>query len=86
MKPLKDNVIVSRADKETKSEGGILLVDNKQTNDAVVKFVGPEASGVSEGDKVLLNPKGQVTQFHHRGEEFYAVPIKDIMAVYPKHG
>jgi co-chaperonin GroES (HSP10) len=55
IRPLKDNLVVERVEKELKSESGIILTSSDEADRAKVIAVGPEVTDVKVGDEVLLN-------------------------------
>jgi co-chaperonin GroES (HSP10) len=55
MKPLGNNVIVKRSEKNLTTSSGIILQRNDEADYAVIVNVGPEVVDVAVGDKVLLD-------------------------------
>ena len=91
MDPLGDRVVVSRAEAENKTAGGILIPDN--ANEAptrgIVLAVGPGrrhddgsrfALDVKVGDKVLFGKYGG-TELEEGGEKVVIMREEDILAV-----
>jgi co-chaperonin GroES (HSP10) len=57
-KPLKDKVLVAENNSETKSESGIIFVDDtsiRESKTGTVLAIGPDVTEVQIGDKILLD-------------------------------
>lgn len=59
LEPLDDYVVVEPVDEETETRSGLIIPASTEAGcrSGIVTGVGPEASGVEPGDKVLF-PKG----------------------------
>lgn len=81
--PSADNVLVSRAEKETVSAGGIALAHrrNDVRNEGVVVGVGPRNTEVSIGDRILFDEE-LVQSVWHQGTEYIRVAGKNVLAVF----
>lgn len=55
MKPLSNNIIVKRSEKNLTTAAGIILQRNDEADFAEVVNVGPDVVDVSVNDKVLLD-------------------------------
>jgi chaperonin GroES len=56
LEPLDDFVVVEPADEETETRGGLIIPASSEAGclTGIVTAVGPDASGVEPGDKVLF--------------------------------
>lgn len=82
MKLLRNNVLVTQAQHEEVSTGGIILTGSIESGvkPAVVLEVGPDVIGVGEGDKVYLHwNKGMAIT--HEGEQAAIISEEHIEAV-----
>ena len=90
VRPLNDNVLVRRAEKETTSSGGIILADNDKDKPMQGEVIaignGKKQNGkitpldVKAGDKVLFG-KYSGTEVKIDGEELLMMKENDIMAI-----
>ncbi len=55
LKPLNDVLIVEKVEKENVSASGIILTSSDEADRAKVIAVGPDVTGVTVGDEVLIN-------------------------------
>lgn len=78
LRPLKDNLIVEKQEKELKTETGIVLTRSDEADKAVVVAVGPEVEGVSVGDVLLIN--WQKAPLIEKSQ--YKVSLEDVIAVF----
>ena len=78
MKPLRDNIIVTRIPGETETAGGIILKSSQGPDRARVIALGPKVDEVAIGDEVLLNWNKAVKV----EDETYVVPIDDVVFIY----
>ena len=97
LKPLDARVVVSKPPKEEMSSGGIILPDtvNEQGQTAVgnVEQVGPGSRNmntgefmpipIDEGDTIIYT-KFSAMEIEHKGEEYFVVAERDIIAVLEK--
>jgi len=80
IRPFKNNLIVTRKQKEEMTAGGIVLPggDREEADRAVVVAVGPEVDDINVGDELLVNwqkcPK--------IGTEQYKVNYDDVIGVF----
>jgi chaperonin GroES len=92
IQPVGDRVLIQLAEQEKESSGGIILsagaLDRIKTG--VILAVGEGsrmANGklvpinVKVGDKVLFSQFTNMEKFEDKGEEFYILPEKGVMAV-----
>lgn len=78
MKPLRDNIIVTRIAAEKQTESGIILKWTEEPDRAVVVALGPKVDEVSIGDELLLNWNKAVKV----EDEQYVVPINEVIFIY----
>lgn len=80
VRPLKDNVIIERQEKEQVTAGGIVLPggDREVADKAVVVAIGPEVSDINEGDVVLVN----WNKASKIDEKIYKVSFEDIIGIF----
>jgi co-chaperonin GroES (HSP10) len=78
MKPLRDNIIVTRIAAEKQTASGIILKHTEGPDRAKVISLGPKVDEVSVGDEVLLNWNRAVKI---EGED-YIVPINEVIFIY----
>jgi chaperonin GroES len=92
--PLRDHVLVRRAEPETKTIGGIFIPDAVQEKplEGEIVAVGPGARGkngelvpiaVKDGDRVLFN-KWSGTAIRLEGEELLIMTQDEIMGVFDR--
>jgi co-chaperonin GroES (HSP10) len=78
MKPLRDNIIVTRIAGETETSSGIILKSSQGPDKAKVVALGPLVDEVQIGDELLLNwNKASKVE-----EETYVVPITEVIFIY----
>jgi len=78
MKPLRDNIIVSRVAGEKTTASGLILKTAEGPDRARVIALGPKVDEVAIGDEVLLNWNKAVKV----EDETYVVPIDDVVFIY----
>lgn len=80
VRPLKDNVIIERQEKEQVSSGGIVLPngDRDVADKAVVIAIGPEVSDINQGDVVLVN----WNKASKIDEKIYKVSFEDVIGIF----
>ena len=80
VRPLKDNVIIERQEKEQVSSGGIVLPngDREVADKALVIAIGPEVSDINEGDVVLVN----WNKASKIDEKIYKVSFEDVIGIF----
>lgn len=80
VRPLKDNVIIERQEKEQVSAGGIVLPggDREAVDKAVVIAIGPEVSDINVDDIVLVN----WNKAAKIDEKIYKVSFEDIIGIF----
>jgi chaperonin GroES len=80
VRPLKDNVIIERQEKEQVSAGGIVLPggDREVADKAVVVAIGPEVTDIKEGDVVLVN----WNKASKIDEKVYKVSFEDVIGIF----
>lgn len=78
LRPLKDNLIVEKQEKELKTETGIVLTRSDEADKAVVVAVGPEVDGVYVGDVLLIN--WQKAPLIEKNQ--YKVSLDDVIAIF----
>ena len=94
LRPLRDRVVVRRAEPEAKTEGGILIPDTVQEKprEGEVVAVGPGARrkdgelvpiALKAGDRVLFD-KWAGTEVTLRGEELTIISESDIIGVFAR--
>jgi len=83
LRPLKTKMIVELVEKETVTEGGIILTraDASEVNRGLVLAVGPEVTDVQVGDFILPNwNKAQKSGID--GETFYIIDESDVVLIF----
>jgi co-chaperonin GroES (HSP10) len=78
MKPLRDNIIVTRIAAEKQTASGIILKRTEEPDRAKVVALGPKVDEVSIGDELLLNWNRAVKL----EDESYVVPINEVIFIY----
>jgi co-chaperonin GroES (HSP10) len=78
MKPLRDNIIVTRIAAEKQTASGIILKRTEEPDRAKVVALGPKVDEVSIGDELLLNWNRAVKI----EDENYVVPINEVIFIY----
>ena len=78
MRPLKDNVIVERIEKENVTSSGILLKSSDEADKAKVTAIGPDIVDVNVDDVLLINwnKAKKITN------TIYQVNIEDVIGVF----
>lgn len=66
---------------EMKTEGGIVLPEQKDTFIRTVTLAGPNEQGITEGDKVLLNPHAQLMEFRIGLKWYKLCPTSMVIAI-----
>ncbi|NLN50119.1 MAG: co-chaperone GroES [Acholeplasmataceae bacterium] len=85
LKPLNDYVVLKFAEKETKTESGIILSSSDQDKPAfgIVVSVGPKVEEIKIGDKVIYQTySGTNTKIDD--QEFLIIKQEHILAIYEK--
>lgn len=82
LKATTTNVVIRPEEPEQTTSTGLYIPPTAQKTNTtgIVLSVGPDAKGLSEGDKVLY-PEFAGASVQHEGEELFVVPVRDIMAV-----
>jgi co-chaperonin GroES (HSP10) len=82
MKPLADRVVCRQFEREEKTQGGLILVDNEKPNLAKVLHIGPDVKEIFEGDVIVLSGKW-FTNFKHpvTKEELLIVNEADVLGI-----
>ncbi|MAH60743.1 MAG: co-chaperone GroES [Legionellales bacterium] len=89
IKPLNDRVLVKKADPETKTSGGIIVTDPKESQLGEVAFCGPGKIGddgkhqpmeVKPGDKVIY-AQYSGSEVTISGEKFLVMRADDIVGI-----
>lgn len=78
VKPLRNNVIVTRLIKDTTTAAGIILQTNQEPDQAEVVSIGPEVDEVVVGEKLLIN----WNKAYKIEKETYRISVDDIVAVF----
>jgi co-chaperonin GroES (HSP10) len=78
MKPLRDNIIVTRIAAEKQTASGIILRRTEEPDRAKVIALGPKVDEVSIDDELLLNWNRAVKL----EDENYVVPIGEVIFIY----
>jgi co-chaperonin GroES (HSP10) len=80
VRPLKDNVIIERQEKEQVTSGGIVLPggDREVADKATVIAIGPEVSDINEGDVVLVN----WNKASKIDEKIYKISFEDVIGIF----
>lgn len=77
-KPLRDNIIVEKQEKDLTTQSGIILKSNDEADKAKVIAVGPEVTDVIVGEVLLVNwNKAKKIQ-----EDTYQINIEDVIGVF----
>jgi co-chaperonin GroES (HSP10) len=66
---------------EIKTEGGIVIPEQKDTFIRKVTLAGPNDCGIKEGDKVLLNPHVQLMEFRIGLKWYKLCPASMVIAI-----
>lgn len=78
MKPVKNNVIVSRVEPVLTTESGIILKNPIDVDRALVESIGPDVTEVSVGEKVMIDwNKARVVE-----DDLYLIPVTEIVFVF----
>ena len=78
MKPLRDNIIVTRIPGETETAGGIILKSSQGPDRAKVVALGPLVDEVAIDDELLIN----WNKASKVDDETYVVPITEVIFIY----
>lgn len=80
--PLGERVLVKRVQEEQKTASGIIIPDNakEKPQEAVVEAVGPDAEGISKGDKVVFG-KYSGTEIKVEGQDFLILDATDVLGI-----
>lgn len=78
MKPLRDNIIVTRIAGEKETASGIILKSSQGPDRAKVVALGPLVDEVAIDDELLLNWNKAVKV----EDETYIVPITEVIFIY----
>jgi len=66
---------------ETKTEGGIVIPEQRETNIRTVSIAGPNDQGIKAGDKILLNPHVQLMEFRIGIKWYRLCPASMVIAI-----
>ena len=78
MKPVKNNVIVSRVEPVLTTESGIILKNPIDVDRALVESIGPDVTEVSVGEKVMIDwNKARIVE-----DDLYLIPVTEIVFVF----
>lgn len=77
MRPIRNNVIVSRITPKLTTESGIILKSNLEVDQALVESIGEDITEVSVGDRVVLD-WGKTKDLQ---DNLYLISINDIALV-----
>lgn len=78
MKPLRNNVIVSRIEPKLTTESGIILKNPLDVDQALIEAIGPDVTEVVVGERVCLDwSKSKEIEPNK-----YIVPITEVAFVY----
>ena len=78
MRPLKDNIIVTRLAAEKQTASGIILKHTEAPDRAKVVALGPKVDEVQIGDELLVNWNKAVKV----DDEDYVIPITEVVFIY----
>jgi co-chaperonin GroES (HSP10) len=78
MRPLKDNIIVTRLAAEKQTASGIILKHTEAPDRAKVVALGPKVDEVQIGDELLVNWNKAVKV----ADEDYVIPITEVVFIY----
>jgi co-chaperonin GroES (HSP10) len=78
MRPLKDNIIVTRIAAEKQTASGIILKYTEGPDRAKVVALGPKVDEVQIGDELLVNWNKAVKV----ADEDYVIPITEVVFIY----
>jgi co-chaperonin GroES (HSP10) len=78
MRPLKDNIIVTRIAAEKQTASGIILKHTEAPDRAKVVALGPKVDEVQIGDELLVNWNKAVKV----DDEDYVIPITEVVFIY----
>lgn len=77
-KPLRDNIIVEKQEKNLTTSSGIILKSNDEADKAKVIAIGPEVTDVAVGEILLVNwNKAKKIQ-----NDTYQINIQDVIGVF----
>lgn len=78
MKPLRDNIIVTRIAAEKQTTSGIILKRTEEPDRAKVESLGDKVDEVSIGDTVLINWNKAIKIENEK----YVVPVNEVIFIY----
>jgi co-chaperonin GroES (HSP10) len=78
MKPLRNNIVVTRMAAEKQTASGIILKNTEEPDRAKVVAIGPKVDEVQIGDELLVNWNKAVKVEN----EDYIVPITEVVFIY----
>ncbi len=77
IKPLRDNIIITRKTPEMTTSTGIILSSTDEADRAIVQFIGPEVVDTQVGDELLVD----WNKAYPINKEQFKLNIKDVIAV-----
>jgi co-chaperonin GroES (HSP10) len=77
IKPLRDNLIITRKTPEMTTSAGIILSRTDEADRAIVQFIGPEVVDTQVGDELLVD----WNKAYPINKEQFKLNIKDVIAV-----
>ena len=78
VRPLKNNVIIERQEKDLTTASGIILQTNDEADKGLVIAIGPDVTEVNVGDLVLIN-WNKASKF---SDDRWKVTSEEIIAVF----
>jgi co-chaperonin GroES (HSP10) len=66
---------------ETKTDGGIIVPEQKDTFIRKVTIAGENEQGIKVGDKVLFNPHAQLMEFRLGMKYYKLCPVSMVVAI-----
>jgi len=84
IEPTKNNLFVEvdqEGNKETETEGGIVLPQTEKTYIMDIAAAGPNDMGIKAGDKVLVNPNLTLIEFRIGTKYYNLLPISYVLAL-----
>lgn len=78
MKPLRDNIIVTRIAAEKQTTSGIILKRTEEPDRAKVESLGDKVDEVLIGDTVLINWNKAIKIENEK----YVVPVNEVIFIY----
>ena len=69
------------AQKETETDGGIILIEAEDKFVAIVTYAGENDFGIKAGDKIIVNPNHKFHEFRIGKGYYKMIPIHNVFGI-----